>query len=185
MNEMAELLYNSPSVIYYTIFNEGWGQFKGDSYEMLKGICGNRIVDTASGWFVPQRSDVVSEHIYFKPVKLRYRTDKPTVLSEFGGYVHSVKGHIYNPSKKYGYGFFKTKEELSAAMTELYLKEIVPAINEGLCGSVLTQLSDVEDEVNGLVTYDRRVVKVDGAAMKNISKKINIAFKEFNKNKHT
>lgn len=183
MTEMAELLYNTPSVIYYTVFNEGWGQFKGDSYDRLKNICGNRIIDTASGWFVPSQSDVISEHVYFKPVKLKYKGDKPVILSEFGGYAYSVEYHIFNPDKKYGYKFFKTKEELSKAMTVLFERDILPAINEGLCGSVLTQISDVEDEVNGLITYDRQVVKVDVSVMKDISKKINIAFRQANKTK--
>lgn len=178
MSEIAELLYNCPSVIYYTIFNEGWGQFKGDSYSKLKEICGDRVIDTASGWFVPKESDVVSEHVYFKPVKLKYNSGKPVILSEFGGYAYSIPEHTFNPDKKYGYKFFKTKDEFSKAMSELYEKDIIPAISEGLCGSVLTQISDVEDEVNGLITYDRKQIKVDISVMKDISRKINKAFKE-------
>lgn len=178
MTDIAELLYNCPSVIYYTIFNEGWGQFKGDSYERLKEICGGRVVDTASGWFVPNESDVVSEHVYFKPVKLKYNGGKPVILSEFGGYAYGIKEHSFNPDKKYGYKFFKTKDELSKAMSELYEKDIIPAIKKGLCGSVLTQISDVEDEVNGLITYDRKQIKVEISTMKDISRKINKAFKE-------
>jgi hypothetical protein len=110
-------------------------------------------------------------------VKLEKR-DKPLVLSEFGGYSHKVEGHSYNLDKNYGYKFFGDAESLDKALKNLYLEEIVPAVRAGLTASVLTQLSDVEDETNGLVTYDRRVVKVKEETMTEIRHAIDGAFSE-------
>ena len=173
------LLYNSPCVCYYTLFNEGWGQYDAARlYEHFKNIDSTRVWDATSGWFQTGKSDVLSEHIYFKPLKLK-NDGRPLVLSEFGGYSLGVKDHIFNPSNAYGYKFFAEKAKFEEAMEKLYLSEVVPAIkNEGLCAIVLTQVSDVEDETNGLVTYDRRVVKIDFERMKSICDAVNSAFKE-------
>ncbi len=170
--EIINRLKNHPSVCYFTIFNEGWGQFCGKAiYKMIKNLVPNHIVDTASGWFECKESDVVSPHVYFKPFKFK-KAEKPVVLSEFGGYSLSVPGHSFNKEKTYGYKIFHSSEKLEKALSELYENEIIPAVSKGLCGAVLTQLSDVEDETNGLVTYDRAVNKISQKAMKHLSKKI-------------
>jgi hypothetical protein len=175
--ETLSLLYNHPSVCYYTVFNEGWGQYKGAEriYEELKALDPTRIYDTASGWFKPSKSDVQSEHVYFKPVTLTAGA-LPLVLSEFGGYSCKLDGHAFNLDKTYGYRTCKTPQELESALEELYRKEIIPAIKSGLCAAILTQVSDVEDETNGLVTYDRRAVKVSAAKMRAIADELRDAF---------
>ncbi|MBE6586952.1 MAG: glycoside hydrolase family 2 [Ruminococcaceae bacterium] len=172
------LLYNHPSVCYYTIFNEGWGQYDtGRIYKELKALDPTRIWDSASGWFDGGESDVKSEHVYFRKIKLKPHPKKPLVLSEFGGYSYKVWGHSFNLADNYGYKTFRSPEELTAGLEELYLSEIVPQIEEsGLCAAVLTQLSDVEDETNGLCTYDRQIVKVDEDTMKSIWEKLYEAF---------
>ncbi|MBQ8310937.1 MAG: MFS transporter [Clostridia bacterium] len=174
--ETVALLYNHPSVCYYTIFNEGWGQYKGAEriYDELKAHDPTRIYDTASGWFYPARSDVRSEHVYFKPVALT-ATELPLVLSEFGGYSCKLDGHAFNLDKTYGYRTCKTPQDLEDALESLYCDEIIPAIEAGLSAAILTQVSDVEDETNGLVTYDRRVVKVSQARMREIANKLRTA----------
>ena len=159
--------------MYYTIFNEGWGQYPARGiYEACKTWDPTRVYDTASGWFRTAHSDVESEHVYFKPVRLRLPKKKPTVLSEFGGYAHRVEGHVFNLKMTSGYKKFADREAFENALVDLYENEIVPAARAGLCGAVLTQLSDVEDEVNGLVTYDRKVVKADAKRMQAIAKKL-------------
>ena len=169
-------LYNHPSVVYYTIFNEGWGQFDADDcYGKLKPLDKTRIFDTTSGWFKAKNTDVESEHIYFKPIKLK-KSDKPIVLSEFGGYSHRVDGHIFNLVNNYGYRSFEKLEDFQNALSDLYEKQVIPAIAKGLCASVYTQVSDVEDETNGLLTYDRRVLKVDPEVMKKLALEIKNAF---------
>ena len=94
---------------------------------------------------------------------------KPIVLSEFGGFAHSVPGHIYNPDKTYGYGTCKSAEELDKKLRELYEKHVIPQVKNGLCAAIYTQVSDVEDEINGLVTYDRKVIKAKKETMLKIS----------------
>ena len=125
----------------------------------------SRFIDTASGWFSGAPSDVESPHVYFKPVRLS-PSEKPILLSEFGGYSYKPEGHVFNPHNTYGYRFFEDREVFENALLTLYEKEILPAIPKGLCGAIYTQLSDVEDETNGLLSYDRRVVKVDAAKMR-------------------
>ncbi len=176
--ETVNLLYNSPCVCYYTIFNEGWGQYDtARIYDEMKLLDPTRIWDSASGWFRPRRSDVQSEHVYFKPVRLRSNQTLPIVLSEFGGYCLGVDGHIFNLDASYGYATYHSTDELITALEHLYGEQIVPALrNTNLCALVLTQLSDVEDEVNGLVTYDRQAVKVDAERMRNIARMLNEAF---------
>ncbi len=175
-----ELLYNHPSVCYYTLFNEGWGQFDAiNMYKWVKELEPTRVWDATSGWFQTGESDVLSEHIYFKPISLK-NDGRPLVLSEFGGYSCKIEGHSFNPYNTYGYKFFTDVKEFKAELTRLYLDEVVPAIREqGLCAAVLTQVSDVEDETNGLLTYDRSVVKVDTEEMQNVSKAL---FDEFRQN---
>lgn len=155
-------LYNHPCIVYYTVFNEGWGQHDAeDYYRKLKELDPSRIFDTASGWFKVDSTDVESEHVYFKPVRIKPHRSKPIVLSEFGGYSFKVKDHSFNLDKNYGYKTFSSEKELEDALLTLYEKEIIPAMEAGLCGAVITQLSDVEDETNGFLTYDRKVLKVD------------------------
>ncbi|MBQ4130953.1 MAG: glycoside hydrolase family 2 [Clostridia bacterium] len=170
--EIVENLYSHPSIVYWTIFNEGWGQFdSARMYELVKNIDSSRIIDTASGWFYSKKSDVKSEHVYFKKVKFK-DSDKPFVLSEFGGYSYKPEGHAANPYNTYGYRFFKKKNAFMDALETLYLSEIVPLVEKGLCATVYTQFSDVEDETNGLLSYDRKVLKVDKARMLKIADKI-------------
>ena len=172
----VDVLYNHPCVCYYTIFNEGWGQSDADGmYKLLKQYDPTRIWDATSGWFTEKESDVQSEHSYFKPVKLK-ATDRPLVLSEFGGYSFKVEGHSFNLDNNYGYKTFDSAEKLTEGLKKLYLDEIVSAVENGLCAAVLTQVSDVEDETNGLFTYDRRVTKVDGKVMVGVAEKLKEVF---------
>ena len=173
---IIENLYNHPSVVYYTIFNEGWGQFDADKYyKEFKNLDGTRIFDSTSGWFEKKLSDVKSEHIYFKPIKLK-ESERPLVLSEFGGYSCRIENHCFNLDKTYGYRFFKDRAKFENALIELYENEVIPAIDKGLCATVLTQVSDVEDETNGLLTYDRKVLKVNPERFKEISQKLKSRF---------
>ena len=154
-------LYNHPCICQWTVFNEGWGQFDADRiYKLVKQWDNTRFLDTTSGWFRETKSDVESRHVYFKKVK-PIKSDKPFFLSEFGGYCYAVEGHLYDPDKSYGYRNCKSQEAFMDELEALYLEQIVPLVKEGLCATVYTQVSDVEEEINGLFTYDREVLKVD------------------------
>ena len=161
-------LHNHPCVIGYTIFNEGWGQFDADRlYREFKAIDPTRFWDTASGWFIPKETDVDSRHVYFRNKKLQ-PGKRPMLLSECGGYARKIDGHLWNPAGEYGYGKTETEQQLTDGIAALFAEMVNPAIAQGLCGVVYTQLSDVEDEINGLYTYDRQVCKVDKARMRAI-----------------
>ena len=160
MEGTVKHLYNHPSVCYWTIFNEGWGQFDADNvYERLKALDSTRFIDSTSGWFRQSKSDVDSYHVYFRPIDIE-AGDRPLVLSEFGGYACRIPGHCFNEDRTYGNKKCSDEAELLDAISSLYTKEIEPLIDKGLCAAVYTQLSDVEDETNGFLTYDREVKKV-------------------------
>ena len=164
-------LHNHPCVIAYTIFNEGWGQFEADRlYRVMKAADPSRLYDTASGWFIPRETDMDSVHVYFRNKRLKPKS-RPLLLSECGGYTRAIPGHLFNTEKQYGYGKTDTAEQLSDKFCQMYDEMVLPAIPQGLCGVVYTQLSDVEDEINGLYTYDRQVCKVLPEAIKQCLKK--------------
>ncbi len=166
METTVEQLKNHPCICYWTIFNEGWGQFDADSvYEQFRKLDDTRFIDATSGWFRQDKSEVDSRHVYFRKVNLKSDGQRPLILSEFGGKTWAVENHVFNPDKTYGYGSCKTRNELNEAVVKLYMEEVLPCVQRGLCGAVYTQVSDVEDEINGLVTYDRKVIKLDPEKM--------------------
>ena len=166
MKETVSQLSNHPCILYWTVFNEGWGQFDSDNvYKKLRELDDTRIIDTTSGWFRRKCSDVESLHIYFGPWNQIKPSNKPLILSEFGGYTYPVKGHLFNPDNPYGYKTCKSAEEFQNQILALYRKKVLPAIGKGLCGAICTQISDVEDEINGFLTYDRKVCKANEKAM--------------------
>ena len=116
--------------------------------------------------------------MYFRKVKLQGDGIKPLVLSEFGGKTWKAEGHVFNPDKSYGYGGCKSREELNDALVKLYMEEVLPCIHNGLCGAVYTQISDVEDEINGLLTYDRKVEKIDPEKMLPVAAAMQQAIRE-------
>ena len=172
-------LKNHPCICYWTIFNEGWGQFDSDRVcGWFRALDATRFIDTTSGWFRGKNTDVDSRHQYFGKLRLTGDGLRPLVLSEFGGKTWRVEGHIFNPDKTYGYGACPTREALNEAVAALYRESIVPAVEKGLCAAIYTQVSDVEDEVNGLITYDRRVVKLDADTMLPISRALQDAMEK-------
>ncbi len=167
LKEMITLLENVVSIAMWVPFNEAWGQFDSVRIgEMVEKMDPSRTVDYHSGWLDQKKGSFRSEHVYFR--RYRFRKDKYnrcSILSEFGGYGLAVEGHRFS-SSKFEYKGYRTKEELTDAVISMYRRDIFPAKDEGLSASVYTQLSDVEDELNGLVTYDREVVKMDENKMK-------------------
>ncbi len=174
---MMDQLYNCVSLCLYTPFNEAWGQFDAKEVtEKLREKDPTRLYDHASGWQDKGGGDLCSKHIYFRPVKMKNDNKRILALTEFGGYSMKVEGHIFS-KKDFGYKKFKSAEKLNEAYENLYKNEIIPLIPEGLCATVYTQLTDVEDEVNGLYTYDR-VLKFDGEKIKKINEAL---YEQFNK----
>ncbi len=172
MEETVKLLDGHPCICLWTIFNEGWGQFNADeAFRRLKALDGSRFIDSTSGWFEQEESDVESLHIYFKPPEMGKR-DRPQFLSEFGGWTLKIPDHSFNPDKTYGYRKYEDRATFIRDLRALYLDHILPLIREGLCAAVYTQVSDVEDETNGLLTYDRKVAKVTPEEFRDVSEKL-------------
>ena len=166
--DTVQALRCHPCVACWVPFNEGWGQFDaGKAVQAIRTLDGTRLVDEASGWFDQGGGDVHSLHNYFYP--LRIRPQKRTVaLSEYGGIAWPMPGHE-PPHKTYGYGTAKDRQELTARYKKLQMKTVLPQLEKGLSALVYTQLTDVEDEVNGLFTYDRAAVKPDANAVRSVN----------------
>ncbi len=173
LDEMIRHLYNAVSIAMWVPFNEGWGQF--DSNKAVRKILESdttRTIDHASGWHDQNIGEIKSLHVYFR--KYRFKPDKlgrAVVLSEFGGYNFRIKEHCFS-EKDFGYKRFDTAEALLEAYQNLYENEILPAKKKGLCAAVYTQLTDVEDELNGLISYDRKVIKLSIENVQEINEKI-------------
>lgn len=173
LEEIVDTLYNCPCIALWVLFNEGWGQFDSKkAYDKLKSLDKTRIVDSASGWHDMGKSDVISKHIYFTPIKVK-KGNRAYVLSEFGGLGLKLKGHTFN-NKMFGYKVFFSRESLTEAYKRLFTKTIIPQIKDGLSATVYTQVTDVEDELNGLLTYDREVEKVDFETLKKINERVKL-----------
>ena len=173
LEEMVGQLFNAPSVVLWVPFNEGWGQFDSTLVmERVRALDPTRPVDPASGWHDQGAGELRSLHVYFKPFRFRRdRRGRALALSEFGGYNLRVDGHCFN-QKDYGYRRLPDAAALWRDFSRLYEREVLPAVPRGLCASVYTQLSDVEDELNGLMTYDRRVVKLDADEVRELNERL-------------
>ncbi len=171
--EIIDILNNHPSVIIYTIFNEGWGQFDSKKMTSYLSVKDNtRLYDSTSGWHDRGAGDFRSFHVYFKKFKLRKdKTKRAYILSEFGGYGLKIDGHTFN-NHNFGYKKMKNKKFLTDAFEKLYLREVVPQIKNGLVGAIYTQIADVEDELNGIMTFDREIIKIDPKRVRSINELI-------------
>ena len=170
--EMADTvrhLYNCPCIALWTVFNEGWGQF--DALEManeLKMLDATRFIDHASGWQDQGREEMKSRHIYFRPVKLK-NDGRALALTEYGGYVLAVDGHRWT-DKVFGYRICRDAAALTRDYEKLMLGQVLPHIRaEGLTAAVYTQITDVEEELNGLMSYDREVLKIPEETLREIN----------------
>ena len=173
--ETINLLYNSPSIALWTLFNEGWGQFDSKRiYEEMKEIDSTRIYDHASGWHDQGISETKSLHVYFTKVKMPNKKqvkNRAIILSECGGYNLEIEGHKAS-EKNFGYKYMNSKQELMATYQKFIERDILLNIPKGLSAFIYTQLSDVEDELNGFITFDREVVKVDKNYIRYINDKV-------------
>lgn len=174
LQEMVEALYNFPCIGMWVPFNEGWGQFEAkEAADWLKACDPTRPVDHASGWFDQGGGDCRGLHVYFKKLPfIKPEKRRAAVLSEFGGYSLKVDGHLWNPAAEFGYKKFVTRQALTEAYLALLEDELKPCIEAGLSAAVYTQTTDVEIEVNGYVTYDRAVEKMDFEKVREAHKRL-------------
>lgn len=173
LNEMLNQLFNHTSICCWVPFNEGWGQFDSAAIaECVKSFDPTRLVDHASGWYDHGAGDFKSMHKYILPVIMPKLDERVFALTEFGGYSRVVGGHTWDEKKSFGYMMYKDKAKLTAAYKKLHEKQIIPLIKKGLSATVYTQVSDVENEVNGILTYDREELKIDRNTVIEINKKL-------------
>ena len=173
----VEALRGHPCIGCWVPFNEGWGQFDAaQAVETLRTLDPDRLVDEASGWYDQGGGDVDSRHNYFYPLHLRPGR-RTVALSEYGGIAWPMPGHE-PPRRTYGYGTAKSRAELTGRYRKLQLETVLPQLRNGLSALVYTQVSDVEDEVNGLFTYDRQAVKPDPAAVRAVNEALEAEFEK-------
>ena len=170
LERTINLLKNQTSIAMWVPFNEGWGQFDSKRItDKIKQMDPTRTVDSSSGWH-DNGNDFVSKHIYFYPIYVP-RDERCYLLSEFGGYSKPTPGHMYTKAL-FGYHMYPTKGMLQRAYKKLFEKRIIANIPKGLSATVYTQVSDIEGEINGLITYDRKVEKFDRAFLKEINNRV-------------
>ncbi len=170
--EIINLLYSNPSIICWVPFNESWGQFKTkEIVEWTKSYDPSRLVNPASGGNHYPVGDMLDLHNYPSPKMYLYDGQRPTVLGEYGGIGLAVDGHLWSTDKNWGYIQFKD----SKAVTDEYVKYgelLLKMAKTGFSAAVYTQTTDVEGEVNGLMTYDRKVIKIEENRVNEINQKI-------------
>lgn len=160
--EMMEHLNFFPSIAIWCPFNEGWGQFDAARVtKWMREADPSRLIDSTSGWFDQNCGDFISVHNYFRPLSVNVKKwkERGFFLSEYGGFACHIKGHS-SVDRIFGYKRYDTLEDLRRAYKELIEDSLLPLKEQGLSGAVYTQLSDVEEEVNGILTYDRKINKL-------------------------
>ena len=169
---MVEQLYNYPSIAVWVPFNEGWGQFDATkATELIRSLDNTRLVNEACGWFDQKGGDMYSIHNYLRKLKVKPQKDRVVALTEFGGYAFPIPGHMAC-EKEFGYKHYKTKKELTANYKRLWEEEIYPNLEKGLSSAIYTQTSDIEEEINGLMTYDREGNKFEEEELKMLHRRL-------------
>ena len=152
-----------PSIVVWVPFNEGWGQFKtNEILAWTKKLDPTRLVDGPSGWTDFGRGEMLDIHRYPGPGIPPLEKERAVVLGEFGGLKHAIPGHLWQDTGNWGYQETASLADLNISYSQL-IHRLVPLVSKGLAGAIYTQTSDVEAEVNGLMTYDRRIIKLDTA----------------------
>jgi len=166
LKALVDTHHNSPSIVVWVPFNEGWGQFDTARVtDWMKQYDPSRLVISASGWSDRGTGDAHDIHVYPGPDAPANSEKRAAVLGEYGGLGLPVAKHTWQDEKNWGYRSYASKPELQAAYLEL-IKKLEPLIEKGLAAAVYTQTTDVEIEVNGLMTYDREVLKFDEAKLR-------------------
>jgi len=172
LHGMIRQLYNYPSIAVWVPFNEGWGQFDAKkATELVRQWDSTRLINEACGWFDQGGGDMYSIHSYFKPLRVRPQKDRAVALTEYGGCSFAIPGHIAC-EKEFGYKSCKSKEALTTQYRKLWKQKVCANLKRGLSAACYTQTSDIEEEINGIFTYDREEVKFLEAELKEMNREL-------------
>lgn len=172
LKNMVFTLYNYTSIAVWVPFNEGWGQFDAaKATKEVREIDSGRLINEACGWFDQGGGDMYSIHNYRHKLKVKPQQDRVVALTEYGGYAYPVEEHL-SCKKEFGYQHYHSTEELTQNYKRLWEEEIYPNLQYGLCSAIYTQTSDIEEEINGVLTYDREIVKLDEEQVKEMNDKL-------------
>ncbi len=161
LKAMIAALSNAPSIIVWVPYNEGWGQHTtNEVLQMVKTLDPTRLVDGPSGWEDRGWGDLKDMHSYPGPDMFPVTKDRVSVLGEFGGLGLPLPGHLWWDKRNWGYKTFEDRAQLQTAYEGL-MEKLGPLVKQGLAAAIYTQTTDVEGEINGLMTYDRQVMKFD------------------------
>lgn len=178
---MIDALYNAACIGMWVPFNEAWGQFDAAKIaEWVAEYDPTRTVDHASGWHDQGAGEIASLHIYFRKLAIprpKRVAGRAIVISEYGGYSLMEPGHAWRANKEFGYKKMKDRADLARAYVSLIRDQLLPLIPLGVSAAVYTQLTDVETELNGLLTYDREIVKIDPETLREIHEEVIEAWK--------
>lgn len=174
--EIMESLHSYPCIAIWVPFNEAWGQFKTKEItEWTKSMEPSRLVNSASGGNYFDCGDIVDSHDYGNPIMYMFNNQKVNVVGEYGGIGCAVDGHLWVKDKNWGYGKMRSQEEVTKRFVEL-TNRFIDMTKYGCFGAIYTQTTDVEIEVNGLFTYDRKVLKVDEEKVREVNQKLSNIF---------
>jgi len=179
LKAMILQLQSFTSIITWVPLNEAWGQFDAVKVEeIVRNLDDTRLIDHASGWSDQWSGDYHSRHTYFTKIRFNKKHGKKRILAltEFGGYSLPVEGHRFNDEEIFGYKKYDSQVKLEEAYVNLYKQQVIPQIESGLSVLVYTQLTDVEDEINGLITYDRKIDKISVGKLKEMNELAYAAF---------
>ena len=179
LKQLIDHLYHFPCIAVWVPFNESWGQFHAiQTAYWVKGYDPTRLVDHASGWFDQGGGDFQSRHVYVKALSASQPDERILAVTEFGGYTMQVDGHVYTEKRRFGYGHQMDTASLTSAYLRLLAKQVKPLIPLGLSVAIYTQTTDIETEINGYLTYDRKVEKMDPDILRKAHMELYQAMKE-------
>ncbi|WP_430973900.1 glycoside hydrolase family 2 protein [Sunxiuqinia rutila] len=170
--DIMDFLYSNPSIVCWVPFNEAWGQFKTQEIvEWTKAYDPSRLVNPASGGNHYPVGDMLDLHNYPHPEMYLYDANRATVLGEYGGIGLALEGHLWATDRNWGYVQFKNSKEVTDEYVK-YGEQLLKLVKAGFSAAVYTQTTDVEGEVNGLMTYDRKIIKIEEDRIHHINQKI-------------
>lgn len=178
LKDMVLHLRRFHCIALWTAFNEGWGQFDArKATALIRQLDDTRFINEACGWYDQGSGDLYSIHNYWRRLRVRPQKNRVVALTEYGGFAWPVPGHMYSEDK-FGYQYYKSKEELTKAYGDALKRDVLPNLEKGLSAAIYTQTSDIETEINGLMTYDRAVTKMEQGQLVKFHRALQRKFRE-------